>query len=317
MDALVHDLRYAARTFLRAPGFAAVAMVTLALGIGANIAIFSLVHTILFKPLAYRDPSRLIVAWDSYLPQDKLLPIFPKIGVAPPELDLWRQQHDVFEETAWYRYVPYELSLTAPSAEALSIRGGFGSTNILRMLGIAPALGRIVVHTAGNPKALIGPVRAAIQSADPDVPVSEMRTMDDAVAESAAPRRWTMSLLASFAGLAMVLALVGIYGVISWSVTQRTREIGVRAALGASAEEVVREVLGRGIKLSAAGLAIGLLAAFSLRRVLASQIFGVSPSDPSVYAAAAALMFAVSLAACYLPARRASRVDPLIALRWE
>jgi predicted lysophospholipase L1 biosynthesis ABC-type transport system permease subunit len=175
----------------------------------------------------------------------------------------------------------------------------------------------IVVHTAGNPKALIGPVRAAIQSANPDVPVSEMRTMDDAVEESAAPRRWTMSLLASFAGLAMVLALVGIYGVISWSVTQRTREIGVRVALGASAEEVVREVLGRGIKLSGAGLAIGLLAAFSLRRVLVSQIFGVSPSDPLVYAAAAALMFAVALAACYLPARRASRVDPLIALRWE
>jgi ABC-type antimicrobial peptide transport system permease subunit len=173
------------------------------------------------------------------------------------------------------------------------------------------------VHTAGNPKALIGPVREAIQSADPDVPVSEIRTMDDMVEESAAPRRWTMSLLASFAALAMALALVGIYGVISWSVTQRTREIGVRVALGASAEEVVRHVLGRGIRLSAAGLAIGLLGAYSLRRVLASQVFGVSPSDPLVYAGAAALMFGVALAACYLPARRASRVDPLIALRWE
>jgi putative ABC transport system permease protein len=142
MDALVHDLRYAVRTFLRSPGFAAVAVITLALGIGANTAIFSLVHTILFKPLAYRDPSRLIVAWDSYLPQDKLLPMFPKIGVAPPELDLWRQQHDIFEDTAWYRYVPYDLALTAPAAEALSIRGDFCSTNILRVLGVVPALGR-------------------------------------------------------------------------------------------------------------------------------------------------------------------------------
>jgi putative ABC transport system permease protein len=788
MDALVHDFRYAARAFLRSPGFWAVAAITLALGIGANTAIFSLVHTVLLKPLTYRDPSRLIVAWDTYLPQDKLLPTFPKMGVAPPEFELWRQQHDIFEDTAWYRYVPYEMVLTSPGAEALSIHAGFCSTSFLRVLGALPALGRafadgetpnsalisdrlwrthfaadpgvagrvihlnddvftvigvmpagfsfpdwadlwlppgplygdeltnpvrhamgfigrlnqnvttqqastrlstlsaslarehpststgwgmrvsnlqedltakirpalltllgavalvlliacsnvasllltrasgrsreiairsalgagtwqiarqlftegivlalaggavglavgqlglkllspvqtqldwtvliflmavslitgvacgtapviqtlrsdtntviktasatgggasgmrsalvvvelalamllvtgagiliksfvrlshmnpgfnsrglltmrlaipksrkpddlfrriqervkqipgvdsfactstlpltpnhgnagrfnvpgsplinpdalpagqlrrvspdyfrimripirsgrafderdlnkpvviinetmarrfwsgrdpvgvrfitgpwgpnptwstiigvagdvkqfgldsepsldlyypaldplsIVMHTPGNAKSLIAPVRAAIQSAAPEIPVSEVHTMDQVVEESAATQRWTMSLLAAFAALAMGLALVGIYGVVSWSVTQRTREIGIRVTLGASPEAVVSEVLGHGIRLSATGLAIGLTSAFLLRRYLASLVFVVSPSDPLTYAGAAALMFAVALTACYIPAHRASRVDPLIALRWE
>uniref|UniRef100_Q01ZM6 Permease n=1 Tax=Solibacter usitatus (strain Ellin6076) TaxID=234267 RepID=Q01ZM6_SOLUE len=788
MDALVHDVRYAARAFLRSPGFAVVAAVTLALGIGANTAIFSLVHTVLLKPLPYRDPSRLIVAWDTYLPQNKMLPMFPKIGVAPPELELWRQQHEVFEDTAWYRYVPFEMALNAPGAEALSIHAGFCSTNFLRVLGAAPALGRsfandeppnsalisdklwrthfaadpgvagrairlnddvftvigvmppgfsfpewadlwlppgplygdeltnpvrhavgfigrlkptvttlqastrlgtlsarlagehpststgwgmrvsnlqedltarirpallmllgavalvlliacsnvaslllarassrsreiairsalgagtwriarqlftegillsvaggaaglgvgelglkllspvptpldwnvliflmaisfatglacgaapviqtlrsdtnaviktgsatgggaggmrsalvvaelalamllvtgagnlvksfvrlshvdpgfssrglltmrlaipksrkpevlfrriqdavkqipgvdsfastntlplvpshgnagrfnvpgsplissdslpaaqlrwvspdyfrvmripirfgrafderdldrpvviinetmarrfwpgrdpvglrfitgpwgpnpawstiigvvgdvkqfgldsepsldlyypaldplsITVHTAGNPKSLIGPVRAAIQSVDPEIPASEVRTMDQVLEESAAAQRWTMSLLGAFAALAMALALVGVYGVVSWSVTQRTREIGIRVTLGASPRTIVGEALGHGIRLTALGLAIGLMCAFLMRRSLPSLVFDVSPSDPLIYLGVVALMFTVALAACYIPARRASRVDPLIALRWE
>ena len=788
MGAVIQDFRYAARAFLRSPGFWVVAAVTLALGIGANTAIFSLVHTVLLKPLPYRDPSRLIVAWDTYLPQDKLLPMFPKIGASPPELELWRQQHDVFEDTAWYRYVPYEMALTAPGAEALSIHAGLCSTNFLGVLGVMPALGRafavdeppnsallsdhlwrthfaadpgvagrvirlndgvftvigvmpagfsfpdwadlwlppgplysdeltnpvrhamgflgrlrrniptqqastrltalsarlarehpststgwgmrvsnlqedltakirpallmllgavalvllvacsnvasllltrasgrsreiairsalgagtwriarqlltegillalaggaaglavgelglkllspvqtqldwtvliflmavslltgvacgaapviqtlrsdthtiiktasatgggaggmrsalvvvelalaillvtgagiliksfvrlshvdpgfsprglltmrltipasrkpddlfrsiqerakripgvdsfactntlplvpnhgnagrfnvpgsplinpdalpagqlrwvspdyfsvmripirsgrafderdlnqpvviinenmarrfwpgsdpvgvkfvtgpwgpnptwstiigvagdvkqfgldsepsfdlyypaliplsIVVHTPGNAKSLTGPVRAAIQAAAPEIPVMEVRTMDEVVEESAATEHWTMSLLAAFAALAMGLALVGIYGVVSWSVTQRTREIGIRMTLGASPGTVVGQVLGHGIRLSAGGLALGLTAAFLLRRSLAGLVFDVSPSDPLIYTGAAALMLAVALAACYIPARRASRVDPWIALRWE
>jgi ABC-type antimicrobial peptide transport system permease subunit len=126
-----------------------------------------------------------------------------------------------------------------------------------------------------------------------------------------------MSLLAAFAALAMALALVGIYGVVSWSVTQRTREVGIRVSLGASPKAIIGEVLGYGVRLSALGLGIGLICAFLLRRSLASLVFDVSLSDPLIFAGVAALMFAVVLAACYVPARRASRVDPLIALRWE
>jgi predicted permease len=788
MGNLLQDVRYAFRTLFRARGFAAIAVATLALGIGANTAIFSLVHTVLLKPLPYREPSRLIVAWDTYLPQDQHLPMFPKIGVAPPELALWREQSDVFEETAWYRYISYDIDLTAPGGDALSVHAGFMSTNLFRVMGVAPALGpgfadgepphsvllshglwrtrfagdpaivgksmrlggevftvtgvmpagfkfpdwadlwlppgpligdeltnpvrhgaefmgrlkagvtsqeaamrlqtlsarlaaehpktstgwgmrvsnlqddmtanvrpallmllgavalvlliacgnvanlllarassrakeiavrsalgagawriarqlltesvvlagvggalglalgeaglkalspvetpldttvllfllavsvvtgvafglapvilalrsdpnaviksgsvtgggssamrstlvvvefalamvlvagagilmksflrlmhvdpgfnpqglltmrisfrpnrdpsdtfrrieervrrlpgvdsfastnalplttghgnagrfnvpgsplinpdalpaaqvrwvspeyfsamripvrsgraftdrdlnqpvvivnesmarqfwpgrdpvglkfitgpwgpnptwstivgvvgdvkqfgldsepsldmyypaldlySVIVHTPGDPETLIGAVRREIQSVDPELPVSEIRTMDQVLAESASSRRWTMAMLAAFAGLAMVLAMVGIYGVMSWSVAQRTREIGIRVALGAGSGNVLGMVIRHGMGLSALGLGIGLAGAFAVRRFLASLVFDVSPSDPLIYAGVAALMLGVALVACYVPARRASRVDPLIALRSE
>jgi putative ABC transport system permease protein len=175
----------------------------------------------------------------------------------------------------------------------------------------------IIVKTAGDPLSLTGAVRHAIQSVDPDLPISEVRTMDQVLGESAQSRRWTMALLASFAGLALVLALVGIYGVISWSVAQRTREIGVRMALGARSGQVLASVIGYGLKLSAIGMAIGIAGALALRQYLATLVFGVSTADPMVYGGVAILMFAVATLACYVPARRASRVDPLVALRWE
>jgi putative ABC transport system permease protein len=175
----------------------------------------------------------------------------------------------------------------------------------------------VIVHLTGDTRSMIGAVRQAIQKVDPDLAVSEVRTMDQVVAESASSRRWTMALLAAFATLALVLALVGIYGVMTWSVGQRTREIGIRVALGAGSREVLAMIIGYGLKLSALGLALGIAGAFSLRRLLRGLVFDVSPSDPLIYAGVAALMLSVALLACYIPARRASRVDPLVALRWE
>jgi predicted permease len=175
----------------------------------------------------------------------------------------------------------------------------------------------IIVRTAGDPQSLIGAVRRAVQSVDPDLPISEVRTMGEVLDESAQSRRWTMALLASFATLALVLALVGIYGVMAWSVAQRTREIGVRMALGAPSGQVLAGVIGYGLKLSAIGMAIGIAGALALRRYLATLVFDVSTADPMVYGTVAALMLAVALLACYVPARRASRVDPLVALRCD
>ena len=180
MGALRRDLRHAARAFLRSPGFAAVAVLTLALGIGANTAIFSLVHTVLLKPLPYHDPSRLIVAWDTYLPQDKLLPMFPKIGVSPPELESWRRQRDIFQDSAWYRYVPYDLSLTAPGSEALSVHGGFCSPNFLRVLGVAPALGAAFADRESPNSVLLGDHLWRTRfAADPHIVGSPIRLNDD------------------------------------------------------------------------------------------------------------------------------------------
>lgn len=173
------------------------------------------------------------------------------------------------------------------------------------------------VIRAGAPASLAGAVRQAMRQVDPDLPVSEMRTMDEVLAVSMRSRRWTMGLLAAFAALALVLALVGIYGVMAWSMAQRTREIGVRMALGASSGDVLGMALRYGLTLCGIGVAIGTLGALALRRVIAGFVFGVSAADPAIYAAVVALMLAVALAACYLPARRASRVDPAMALRWE
>ena len=175
----------------------------------------------------------------------------------------------------------------------------------------------VFVRGSGNIAALAPAVRAAIQAIDPDVPVSDARTLDAVVRESARSRRWTMGLLAAFASLAVVLAAIGIYGVMAWLVGQRTREIGIRMALGADAAQVRAMVVLYSLKLGLAGTAIGLAGAFALRHVLAALVFDVSPSDPALYAAVAALLSAVAVAAAYLPARRASRIDPWLALRWE
>ena len=175
----------------------------------------------------------------------------------------------------------------------------------------------LVVKTAGDAAALAGAVRREIQAVDPDLPISDVRTMDDVLAESAHSRRWTMVLLAVFAGLALLLALIGIYGVMSWLVAQRTREIGIRIALGAGRTQVLGMVLRYGLALSGIGMVIGIAGALALRRVLSSVVFEVSTADPLIYAAVAVLMLVVALLACYLPARKAAGMDPLIALRWE
>jgi predicted permease len=175
----------------------------------------------------------------------------------------------------------------------------------------------VIVHTRGDAASLGAAVRRAIHDVDPELPVEDVRTMEQIVAESARSRRWTLALLGAFAALALGLALVGIYGVMAWSVARRTREIGIRVALGAGPGRIAWVVLREGVTLCAAGAGIGLIGAIAARRALASFVFGVSTADPWVYAAVIGVMAAVALAACCVPARRASRVDPIQALRAE
>ena len=185
----------------------------------------------------------------------------------------------------------------------------------LYFAGLAPSF--LIVKTGADPLTLAAAVRREVNAIDAAVPVSDIRTMDEVLSASARSRRWTMALLVAFAGLALVLALIGIYGVMSWTVAQRTREIGIRMALGAARGQVLAMVIRYGIKLSLIGLALGVVGAFAVRQVLATQVFGISTADPWIYGGVGILMIAVSLLACYVPARRAARVDPLIALRWE
>jgi putative ABC transport system permease protein len=175
----------------------------------------------------------------------------------------------------------------------------------------------LVVRTAGDPRSLISAVREEIRALDKDLPPYDIKTMTDVLYESLARERFTTLLLMIFAGLALALASVGIYGVMSYAVTQRTHEIGIRMALGAQTRDIFRQVVGQALRLAGIGVALGLGAAFALTRLMASLLYGVSTTDPLTFALIAILLAGVSLLASYIPARRATRVDPMIALRYE
>ena len=175
----------------------------------------------------------------------------------------------------------------------------------------------LVVRTQSDPAAVTSAVKNEVQALDKDLPIYSPKTMAQRVSESAAAPRFRTMLLGLFAGLALVLAGVGIYGVIAYSVTQRTHEIGIRMALGAQRRDILKLILGRGIVLTLIGVGIGLCGALLMTRVMASLLFGVSATDPVTFFGVSLLLMAVALLASYLPARRATRVDPMVALRYE
>jgi putative ABC transport system permease protein len=176
----------------------------------------------------------------------------------------------------------------------------------------------VVARTTGvNPISIAGPLREVIRSMDREQPVYNVRPMMQLVDNSVAQRRFNMSFLGGFALLALVLASIGIYGVMSYSVSQRTRELGVRMALGARRVDVLGMVIGQGMTMVLIGIGLGLVASFGLTRVMASLLFGISAKDPATFVVVAVVLALVALVACYIPALRATRVDPLQALRYE
>ncbi len=199
-------------------------------------------------------------------------------------------------------YTPY-LQLTDAQMEDTVM-------NVARSMNIA-------MRTAGAPAALTSAVIGQIRSLDPDLPIAKIRTMDQAMSESVAGPRFNTSLLGIFSIAALFLAAIGIYGVLAYTVAQQTHEIGIRIALGAQQRDVMLLVLAQGARLALIGIAIGLLAAFGLTRLMASLLYGTSVSDPLTFAAVSAVLFVVALLACYIPARRAMKVDPIVALRYE
>jgi putative ABC transport system permease protein len=175
----------------------------------------------------------------------------------------------------------------------------------------------MIAKGSSDPNQLVASMRQQVRSVDPDQPIYNVRTMNEIRSDSVAPERLNLTLLTIFAGIALMLAIVGIYGVMSYSVTQRTHEIGIRMAIGARPRDVFKMVIGQGMMLALIGVAFGLVGAFALTRLMATMLFGVEPTDPATFAVIAILLTLVALLACYLPSRRATKVDPVVSLRYE
>jgi putative ABC transport system permease protein len=219
-------------------------------------------------------------------------------------IDGWSKQREIVGVVKDVRYTA--LDTEARSQMYFSFDQGFALSNRA-----------LVARTEGDPLSFVTAVRGEVKALDKDQPISNVHTLEELVTGSVATRRFNMALLAAFAGLALLLAAVGIYGVMSYSVEQRTHEIGLRMALGAQATDALRLLLGQGMKLVATGVAIGLAAAFALTRLISTLLFEVSATDPLTFVTIALLLTAVALLACYIPARRATKIDPMIALRSE
>jgi putative ABC transport system permease protein len=175
----------------------------------------------------------------------------------------------------------------------------------------------LVLRTASDPESFAEPLRRVVSEIDPQMALGNVRPLEDVISGTVETPRATSVLFAVFALSALALAALGLYGVLSYSVGSRVREIGIRMALGAGRVDVLRSTVGQGLSLLGLGIAVGLGIAFLLTRLLGSMLFGVSPTDPWLFLAAFAVLAAVAILACYLPARRAARVDPLVVLRYE
>jgi predicted permease len=180
-----------------------------------------------------------------------------------------------------------------------------------------PRFMSVAVRTMADPLVMTRAVRQAIQSVDKNMPMSNIKTMDDLLESSLGQRRLSMLLLGAFSAIALLLASIGIYGVLSYSVSQRARELGIRMALGAARGRVLRLVIGQGMALAVIGILIGLAAAFGLTRLLGTQLYSVTPTDPTTFALVSFLLASIALVATIIPALRATRVDPVVALREE
>jgi hypothetical protein len=307
LEILWNDLRYSAKMLQKTPCFTLAAVLTLGLGIGINTAIYSGINAIFFKPLAgVQNPEQLCrikllhqsgggfewVPYPDYLEIKQRNRDYSEtveiVGVAKDV-----KHHSLMEEQAPYIYQPVEHYF------------GYQSNYMV-----------LFVRTHRDPAATLPALAKLIRSLDPEA-VFEQSTMDEALQRKILPVKIASAFFGIFGTMALILASVGLLGVIGYSVARRKKEIGIRMALGADRNNVLRMIIGEGLGLAFTGIVIGLLAAAGLTRVLARFLYGISHLDPISYGSTILVLLMAALLACYFPARKASKVDPMYALRQE
>ena len=344
-------------------------MLSLALGIGANTAIFSVASALLLQPLPYSEPDRLAILWNRS----------PGLGIAEDWFST-AQYFDIKDSSSSFEEVAVAIgsnvNLTGDGGEPERVGAVRVSSNLLTMIGARAEMGRLftaeedlegaaptaILHhgtwmrryggdpnvlekavdingrifrivgvmpraftlprevirgDAADPASLAADARQAIRALDPDLPIYNVKTMQARVDLSLARRRFAMTLLALFGGLALGLAAIGTYGVMAYLVSQGTRELGIRMALGATPGRVARMVVGGGMTTALIGIAAGVAGAAALTRFMQTLLFEVAPIDPATFGLIALALAAIALVATYAPARRAAKIDPLVALRTE
>jgi putative ABC transport system permease protein len=224
------------------------------------------------------------------------------------------------ETSPWLEVVGVVADIKSSGLEAATLPGIYIPYQQRQATLVENLIGRrmtLFVRTAADPLPAIAALRRALQAIEPDQAIADLKPLEQVLADSIAPQRFRSVLLSLFALVAALLAAAGIYGVMSYSVAQRTREIGIRVALGAEARDVLRLVLRQGLALALVGVGLGVVAALGLTRLMKTLLFGVSATDPLTFIGVAALLTLVALLACWIPARRATKVDPMIALRCD
>jgi hypothetical protein len=286
MQIFWQDVRYSLRMLGKNPGFAAIALITLALGIGANTTIFSLLNAVILQSMPVRNPRKLVVLqWSAHRqPKDIGTSSFGQIigVVADVKYD------DLRKDIAPTAYIPLQ------KGEA-----------------------HFALRTMLSPDALLPAIRRIVNDLDSSIPIFEVNSQSRTIDRLLFNERLVARLSSLFGTLAVVLTCIGLYGLLSYEVTQRTKELGIRATLGARQRDVLTMIVRQGLLLVLLGTLIGVVTAFGVTRYLQSLLFGVRPTDPSTFLVACITLVTVTLLACYLPARRATRVDPMVALRCE
>ena len=338
MDTLLKDFRYAWRRLRRTPGFSLVAVATLALGIGATSTIFTVVNGVLLRPLRYRAADRLANIWNDLGEGAQSLP-----AVSPLDFRDYQTRVDGSPRVAIVDQTLAKMAWPGQNAvgKQLQVQPTGSPDAFVEVVGVVehmrindltratlpqiywpigqapwPNVG-FVIQTSVEPASVAPAVRRVVGELDKDLPVARLVPMSRYVADGMAQSRFSMILMTAFGGIALSLAAIGIFGVISYSVAQRTREFGIRMALGETPNRTRWSVILRGMRLVGLSLGLGLLAALAASRVLAGFLYGVDAGDPLTFAAITAMLSVVALIACYLPARRATSVDPMVALRAE